>query len=199
MNIEIKKLTPDMAEDYVRFFDETPHWDSIDEHKCYCVCWASTDHNTEIEEDGTTAKGRREIAKRYVKKGFLQGYLAYSDGKIVGWCNANTKSDCLHSFSWEHFMQSVNAIEDPPNSKTKSVFCFVIAPDMQRKGIATKLLERVCTDAKKDGFDYVEAYPKKEFVCVFHDFMGPANMYKKLKFTEIADCDDIVVMRKELN
>ncbi len=28
--------------------------------------------------------------------------------------------------------------------KEKSVFCFVIAPEMKRKGIATLLLERVC-------------------------------------------------------
>ncbi|MDD4496220.1 MAG: HAD-IIB family hydrolase, partial [Eubacteriales bacterium] len=138
MKITIKKLTPDLAEDYVHFFDETPHWDNVDEHKCYCVCWASTDHNKEIKEDGGTVKGRREIAKRYVKEGFIQGYLAYKNGKIVGWCNANTKANCLHSYSWEHFMQSVHTNGSDPDIKIKSVFCFVIAPEMQRKGIATK-------------------------------------------------------------
>ncbi|MCL2087898.1 MAG: GNAT family N-acetyltransferase [Oscillospiraceae bacterium] len=197
MQIEIKRLTPELAEDYVKFFDTTPHWDDIDGQKCYCVCWASADHNEEISEDGCMEAGRREIAKRYVKDGFLQGYLAYSDGKIVGWCNANTKADCRHSYSWEHFMQSVNAVIDPPNSKIKSVFCFVIAPNMQKKGIATMLLERVCADAAKDGFDYVEAYPKKEFISISRDFMGPAAMYKKCGFVEVADCDDMVVMRKK--
>ena len=37
MKFEIKKLTPELAEDYVHFFDVTPHDDFIDEHKCYCV------------------------------------------------------------------------------------------------------------------------------------------------------------------
>ncbi|MDR1059736.1 MAG: GNAT family N-acetyltransferase [Clostridiales bacterium] len=193
MNIEIIKLTPDLAEDYVRFFDMTPHWDDIAEHKCYCVCWASADHNAEIKEDGSTASGRREIAKRYVKEGYIQGYLAYCGGNIVGWCNANAKSDCLRSYSWEHFMQSVDAT---PADNVKSVFCFVIAPDMQRKGLATRLLQRVCDDAAEDGFDYVEAYPKKEFANIADDFMGPAEMYRKHGFVEVANCGDMAVMRK---
>lgn len=46
MNIEIRKLIPDLAEEYVHFFDVTPHDDNIDEHKCYCVTWRSDDSYT---------------------------------------------------------------------------------------------------------------------------------------------------------
>lgn len=45
--------------------------------------------------------------------------------------------------------------ENTPELKIKSVFCFVIAPEMQRQGIASQLLARVCQDAAKDGFDFV--------------------------------------------
>lgn len=45
MNIKIKKLTPELADDYVHFFDTTPHDDNIDEHKCYCVCWCNDDYH----------------------------------------------------------------------------------------------------------------------------------------------------------
>jgi hypothetical protein len=38
MNVEIHKLTPELAEDYARFFDETPHNDEF-KRKCYCVSW----------------------------------------------------------------------------------------------------------------------------------------------------------------
>ena len=34
MDIEIRKLTPDLAEEYVNFFDITPHDDNVEEHKC---------------------------------------------------------------------------------------------------------------------------------------------------------------------
>ncbi len=44
MNIEIRKLTPDLAEDYVLFFDATPHWYDSDERKCYCVPYCNDDY-----------------------------------------------------------------------------------------------------------------------------------------------------------
>jgi hypothetical protein len=92
MDIEIRRLTPDLAEDYVRFFDETPHDDGIDEHKCYCVCWCSGDSEG---KDFSSREKRRESALQMVRAGKLQGYLAYQGGVIVGWCNANTKSECM--------------------------------------------------------------------------------------------------------
>ena len=38
-----------------------------------------------------------------------------------------------------------------------------IAPDYRGKGIASKVLEKVCDDAKNEGYLYVEAYP----CCLF--------------------------------
>ena len=43
MNIEIRRLTPDLAEDYARFFDLTPHNIHTNSGKCYCVTWRSDD------------------------------------------------------------------------------------------------------------------------------------------------------------
>lgn len=40
MKIEIKKLTPELIEDYLYLFDVTPHSTGKAEHRCYCVCWA---------------------------------------------------------------------------------------------------------------------------------------------------------------
>jgi GNAT superfamily N-acetyltransferase len=194
MNIEIKKLTPEIALDYLHFFDTTPHDDFVDENKCYCVCWSSADHR--IETDFSTVDKRRELAYQYVNSGILQGYLAYHGDRVVGWCNANTKSNCQNCISWLRFMQSID--KDESNLKVKSVFCFVIAPEMQRQGIASKLLERVCADAEIDGFDIVESYPKKEFSSVATDFMGPAAMYERLGFTVYKEINNEVIMRKSL-
>ena len=90
-------------------------------------------------------------------------------------------------------------MEDPASGlKVKSIYCFTIAPEMKRKGIATQLLERVCRDAAEDGFDFVEAYPNKAFIDVFRDFMGPAEMYEKNGFTAYAEAGEMLVMRKKL-
>jgi hypothetical protein len=120
MNLEIKKLTPHLIEDYLNFFDTTTHSTGKDEHKCYCVCWASADHTKDV--DFSTAEERRELARRYIDEGIIQGYLAYSEDKTIGWCNANTKSDCLQCISWLKFMGDVSAGENESGVQVKSVF-----------------------------------------------------------------------------
>lgn len=202
MDIIIKKLTPELTDDYVRFFDTTPHATGKEEHRCYCVWWSSAD----IEKESyATVEERRELAVKYINSNNIQGYLAYEGEKVVGWCNANTKPDCYISFCWKRFMGAVH--KDSPSVKVKSVFCFAIAPDMRGKGIAGLLLQRVCEDAKKDGFDFVEAYPNKEFINTELDFMGPVKLYEKLGFTVLYEMDSSeqndqssqkIVMRKKL-
>lgn len=195
MDIEIRKLMPDLAEDYVRFFDTTAHDDNVDEHKCYCVCWCNDDYEG---KDFSTAEKRRKCALQYVKGHNIQGYLAYSGDAVVGWCNANTKSDCLKCASWRRFMDFVPLKESNTEIKVKSIFCYVIAPEMKRKGVATQLLERVCKDAFQDGFDIVEVYPYKESSYQSSDFGGRFEMYKKSGFYVSLETEQGLVMRKQL-
>lgn len=189
MEIEVRRLTPELAEDYVRFFDLTPHDDNVDEHKCYCVCWCGDDAEG---KDFSTREKRREYALEYVKQGKLQGYLAYQGERIVGWCNANTKAECLRCASWRRFMGNV-PVEEPGDARVKSVFCFVIAPDLRRQGLARLLLERVCHDAAEEGFAYVEAYPWKEL-----DFGGYYEMYQQSGFSVFLETEHGYVVRRPL-
>jgi len=195
MAIEIRKLIPEFAEDYVNFFDTTPHDKNVDEHKCYCVCWCNDDYEG---KDFSTAEKRRKWALHYVKNNKIQGYLAYSGDVIVGWCNANTKLDCLKCASWRRFMNYVPLEASNTNIKVKSIFCFVIAPEMKRKGIATLLLERVCKDAVQEGFDFVEAYPYKENSYQSSDFGGYFEMYRKGGFYVFLEAEQGLVLRKKL-
>lgn len=197
MNIEIRKLTPDLAEEYAHFFDVTPHDDGTakDELPCYCVTWRSD----AAYADGSshwfpTREERRERALRFVKDGHIQGYLAYLGDEIVGWCNAN--ADCRLG---ANYLRAYWPIEEPRDGvRVKSVFCFVIAPQVQRKGVATQLLERVCLDAAADGFDFVEAYVHRDFHAVPYDFRGPLEMYEKCGFRAGSEQEGRVVMRKAL-
>lgn len=195
MNIEIRKLTPELAEEYIHFFDVTPHDVNIDENKCYCVTWRSDDSYV---GDGDhwfpSREERRDHALQFVRAGSIQGYLAYRGDEIVGWCNAN--ADCQGCVN---YLRTYWPIEEYRlGIKVKSIFCFVIAPEVQRMGVATQLLERVCQDAAADGFDFVEAYVYKKFDTVPHDFRGPLAMYEKCGFSKQAERDDKVVMRKTL-
>lgn len=193
--MDICKLSPDRLDDYLRFFDTTPHDDEVDEHKCYCVCWSSAEDSG---EDFSTAASRRELAVRYINAGCLQGYLAYEKRAVVGWCNTNTKSDCLQCRCGRMYLSSLNDGGASGDLKIKSVFCFVIAPEKRRQGIAGKLLERVCEDARNEGFDMVEAYPLRQFVSPPYDYTGPATMYERLGFSVHEDYGDRLVVRKRL-
>ena len=199
MELKIKKLTPELINDYVNFFDETPHDDNVDENKCYCVCWCSADHR--VATDFSSRIKRRNLAIKYIEEGMLQGYLAYDGDRVVGWCNANTKADCLNCTSWLRFMQSVDTseLDKDNNYKVKSIFCFVIAKDMRRKGVAKRLLEYACEDAAKDGFDFVEAYPNKDYINESRDFMGPKDLYSNCGFSICGEVDKKFVVRKRLS
>lgn len=195
MSIEIRKLTPGLAEDYASFFDMTPHNINTDGGKCYCVTWRSDNSYTGNGDHWfPSCEERRKRAIQFVREGSLQGYLAYAGNEIVGWCNANENCQfCIN------YLRSYWPIEEyTADIKIKSVFCFVIAPEMQRKGIATQLLERVCKDAANDGFDFVEAYVDKTLNDTAEDFRGYLAMYEKCGFTKSAEREGKIVVRKAL-
>ena len=192
MDIRIKKLTPDLAEEYARFFDTTPHNNTWG-HKCYCVTWRSDDSYVGDDHWYPTPEERRTKAVQFIKEGKLQGYLAFHGEKIVGWCNAT--ADChlgvkqLHSRGWP--TQEVSA-----DVKIKSIFCFVIAPEVQRKGIATLLVEHICHDAAVEGFDFIEAYTDDKFID--DGYRGPLAMYEKCGFSKCGEHEGKIVLRKAL-
>ena len=86
--------------------------------------------------------------------------------------------------------------DESSDIKVKSIFCFTVAPEMKRKGIAARLLQRVCLDAALDGFDLVEAYPNKEPGEL--DFEGHAKMYGNNGFIVHHETERKYIMRKML-
>jgi len=185
MEIEIKKLTIELLDDWLDYFDNTAFSDDDDWPGCYCMHFhwnerldSRNDWNGTLEQvyRKTGKADNRRHAIRLIKNGTMQGYLAYHDGKTVGWCNANDKKaykTVLNSF----FNNSENT------NKVKSVVCFCISSDMRRNGIATKILDKICVDAAEEGYDYIEAYPYSHGQA--NDFHGSFEMYEKMGFIRI--------------
>ena len=196
MNIEIKKLTPELAEDYVRFFDETPHNDEF-KRKCYCITWCGDNiYHNDGKHWFDSPEERRFHAIERVRAGDIKGYFAYCDDKIVGWCNANTKADCKECITYLRSDGGVPLEECGAAEKVKFIFCFAIAPDYRRKGVASRLIEYICNDAKADDYNFVEVFTKREFVN--DGFRGVFEMYEKQGFYAHAEQDGKIVMRKAL-
>ena len=140
---------------------------------------------------------RRTHAIQRVQGGNIQGYVAYLDNEIVGWCNSNTKSNCQEILEYWRFGAGVPIDECPAGEKIKLIFCFVIAPHVQGKGLATQILGHVCKDAADDGFDFVEAFTHSEFTQ--DGFRGPLALYEKCGFIKHAEKEGKIVVRKSLN
>ncbi|NLT18332.1 MAG: GNAT family N-acetyltransferase [Clostridiales bacterium] len=132
----------------------------------------------------------RAHAAQLISANIIQGYLAYADGLVVGWCNTNRK---------DHYRRMLDPVileQSSPN--TKSVVCFEIAPSYRHKGIASLLLARVVADAKKEGFAAVEGYAYLRERPETFDFSGPLRLYEKAGFSEIGRKNDLIIMQKKL-
>ena len=191
MNIEIKKLSIDVLDDWLYFFDNTAFSDNDEWAGCYCMCYHWSEAlNAEKRWDcsKSDAEYNRKYAVNFIKQGIMQGYLAYHDGKVVGWCNANDKHvyDSVNiDLSWE---------DSEKGKKIKSIVCFCISPDLRGGGIASQLLEKVCLDAAVDGYEYVEAYPFNDGKN--NDYHGSKSMYEKKGFTVYGNIKYCTVVRK---
>jgi GNAT superfamily N-acetyltransferase len=198
MDIEIRELSPTLLDDYLNYFDRVAFTDHPEWSGCYCVHFHWND-SLELQSNVLGGIGEktfnRKLAANFISNGTINGYLAYLDGTVVGWCNANDKSafDGLAKEKcpelWDDSRTSYNV---------KSVVCFLISPDMRGKGIATQLLNRVCLDAAAQGFSYVEAYPHLNESDTFVNHHGPYSLYHKSGFILYKDLNGPVIVRKYL-
>lgn len=197
MNIEIKKLSPEMSFDYVDFFDNRAFSDGNINKGCYCVWHHWTDKH-EYERSLLPKQERAFVKRNYaiqlIERGKLNGFVAYDGNKIIGFCNADVK-DNYFRLSMKNDADSWQGIN--PNDKILCIVCFVVDPNMRGRGIAKALLKAICKYAKENNFNYVESYPNVDkFVST--NCCGPASMYKTFGF-ELIECVDGVIARKRIS
>lgn len=204
MNLEIKPLTPELAEDYFEFHENRAFSDHAEWSHCYCLafCMQKADDKEMSEEVKANGGGRDALhrvlksrAEKYMADRTLKGYVAYANGILVGWCNANDKA----AYARFDFNEEVSDfVRNTGSGRTKAINCFCIAPEYRGKGVATALLERVCEDAKADGCTAVEGYPRLHDKLDPFDYTGPVRLYEKAGFIKVAEQGRVVIMRKEL-
>jgi GNAT superfamily N-acetyltransferase len=150
------------------------------------------DESIEKKLDGTGKKGLRNEAKLLINENIIQGYLAYQEKKVIGWCNCGNKTNYKRLYARKELWDS-----DDKDIKIKSVVCFIIAPNMQGKGVATKLLDRICFDAEMDGFSCIEAYPIKGGQNCFEQYHGPHKLYTNKGFNMYKEFENDMIVRKQ--
>ena len=208
--ITVKRLAPDLLEDYLDFFDRRAFSDGSPYYPCYCNAFNMSCERIrhelfrQAEANGGGSEGwkkaLRDSAAQMVKSSEIQGYLAYDRAAAVGWCNANDRLNYCRvgEFDLSDVPPDEPCVECRGRGEIKSVVCFAICPEYRGRGIATLLLDSVIRDARAEGYSFVEAYPAKSNSMQGPAFTGPMRLYEKAGFVVTAEKNSTFVMRKQL-
>lgn len=189
MDINIKPLSAELIDDFMDFFDHKAFCDNPEWAGCYCYY-----HQYEKSLDEwckRTSEDNRSAAVESIKSGKMKGCMAYVDNMPVGWCNANRKTE------FNLLVKGVKAQENERN--ICSIVCFIVAPEHRRKGIASMMLDFICTQSQKQGFDAIEAYPAKNVQGDAHNYHGPLQMYLSAGFSVVGATEEFDVVRKDIS
>ena len=192
--IVIKKLSQELNKDYLDFFDNRAFSDGNPNGPCYCTSPNQDEETIKQMVSEFKANGVKKTIRKYAVEMLndrkINGYLAFDNGLSVGWCNAadiDSYSGFVPDFAKENKC-----------GKTISIVCFEIAPGYRGMGLASAFIDRVCDDAKINGYFAVEGYAKISEVRDEYDFAGPIRLYEKAGFTRIMEQNGQVIMRKVL-
>ena len=196
MDISIKVLTPDMADEYITYFDEKAFSDGSKEKGCYCV-WHHWTQQKELDRsalpEAERACYKRNYAYELIKTDKLHGFAAMCGDQMVGFCNADRK-DHYFRLNRENNPEIWDGVE--ADEKVLSIVCYIISPDMRGRGIAKAFLKYTCEYAAENGYDFVEGYPAEGDFDV-SNCGGPASMYIDCGF-EIIRKQGFVIARKRV-
>lgn len=192
--IIIKPLIPELNGDYLDFFDNRAFTDDNPNGPCYCTSPNQDEENIKRMVSEFKIFGVKETVRKYavemLNENKIQGYLAYDGELSIGWCNAADMESYV-GFVPEFARENICG-------KTVSIVCFEIAPEYRGMGIASAFIDRVCNDAKSNGYIAVEGYAKLSDKRNDFDYQGPIRLYEKAGFVEVARENGQVIMRKVL-
>ena len=185
--IEIRQLSKERIPDYLDYFDNRAFADNPDWGFCYCHFLHA---DTSVKSWGQyTTQENREAVIQLIGDDQLRGYLAYVNGKAIGWCNAAPRV-------------LIPALKRLPGDKIDqigSIAYFVIAKEFRHQGIASQLLAAACAGFQEQGLKIAEAYPRPHSKSESSNHYGPLKMYLTAGFEAYRkDPGRRMIVRKEL-
>ena len=147
------------------FFDRDAFADNPDWSDCYCQFFHVDD---DAVWQARTGEQNRAAAIDLIEARRMHGYLAYLDGRPVGWCHAAPRSELPRIANDPELARGDGA-------GVGSIVCFLISATARRQGVATALLDAACAGFRHLGFTVAEAYPSTVASATRPTIMGRSN------------------------
>ena len=194
--VEVRELTPELLDDYLRFFDKDAFTDFPEWSECYCGFYDEPGDNWDASAKAGPA--HRAARAERIRSGQAHGLLALVEGRVVGWCNAQTRSRFLN-------MRRYATVVDDPKEPVGSIMCFLVAPGHRGKGVGTALLKAACDKFRRDNLHVAEGYPTtnpvkraREIPWAEENYKGSLGMYLKAGFKIHGQLERFAIVRKQL-
>jgi len=187
LSLDVHAVSPATLADFLAFFDNEAFADNPKWAFCYCQ-FAYTDHS-KVDWKERKLDQNRQAACQRIRDNTMQGYLAYRQGKPVGWCNAAPRT-LLDSFA---------DVPDPDASRIGQITCFVVAKEHRRSGVARALLRAACEGFRAQKLAIAEATANPAASSDAENHYGPLTMFLEAGFTVHRTEDDgYVIVRQTL-
>ena len=187
--VEIRALKPELAGDFLRFFDRDAFQDNPDWSGCYCLFYQYTGDDWNTVEAAATNRAEKEAL---IVRGEAHGYLAYLDGAPIGWCHAAPRTTLPGLNSVPEFQS------DGDHEEIGAIVCFNIAAPYRGQGLARRLLDAACDGLREQGFALAEAYPALRAHSDARDYHGRLEMFLKAGFAVHREGERFAIVRKTL-
>ena len=170
MQLHLKRLKTETLDDFLDYFDHRAFLRDDDWAGCYCQAYLNPPDTNEEDVFGP-GKARQSACDR-VNSGRMDGYLAYANDKVVGWCAAGS------SKLYERLPDA--------DDKLARLICFNVDPALRNQGIANTMLDLVISDLEQRGFAAIEAAPLASETSE-RSFQGTVSMFEARGFEKVAE------------
>ena len=172
LEARVEPISPERLGDYLDFFEsrafsDNPGWSG-------CFCFFPYHDPASGDWAGRSAEANKAAIRDRILSAQAQGYLAYVDGKVVGWCNAAPR----------RLFPGLAKLPGP-TEQIGSIPCFLVAPEFRSRGIARALLDAACAGLRAQGLAFAEAKPVRGAEGPAANAPGPLSLFLEAGFTVI--------------